>query len=325
MNKRERLAATLVGEAADRPPVALWRRFPGDDQRAADHARSMIEFQRTYDWDMVIVAPASHAFTIDYGLQDEWRGSEDGTRAVIRTPITRSLDWTTLRPLDPARGALGRQIETLTLVAAALSGDVPVLPLLASPLTQVASLSGDWLAQARTQPDRLHSALNTLTENTLRMLEAVRRLPLDGCLYSAGSASYGVLSEEEYRQFGMPYDTKIIEALPTRWWLNIICFPEPMPMLRPFLGLNIPCFGWRDRDAEPDLAQGRLVINRAIYGGLSAQEHLVRGTPIAVQDWVRDALTKMNGRRLIVGAGGGVPITAPLSNLRAVRTAVERA
>jgi uroporphyrinogen decarboxylase len=33
--KRERLEATVVGETADRLPVALWRHWPGDDQDAA--------------------------------------------------------------------------------------------------------------------------------------------------------------------------------------------------------------------------------------------------------------------------------------------------
>ena len=30
--KRKRLEATIAGEAVDRPPVALWRHWPGDDQ-----------------------------------------------------------------------------------------------------------------------------------------------------------------------------------------------------------------------------------------------------------------------------------------------------
>ena len=31
MSKRDRLAAAIAGENVDRPPVALWRHFPGDD------------------------------------------------------------------------------------------------------------------------------------------------------------------------------------------------------------------------------------------------------------------------------------------------------
>ena len=38
MTRRERLLATFAGEPVDRPAVALWRHFPGDDQRPADLA-----------------------------------------------------------------------------------------------------------------------------------------------------------------------------------------------------------------------------------------------------------------------------------------------
>ena len=33
MTKRERLSATITGQEVDRTAVALWRHFPGDDQR----------------------------------------------------------------------------------------------------------------------------------------------------------------------------------------------------------------------------------------------------------------------------------------------------
>src|SRR5690606_39982591 len=63
MNRRERLEKTIAGEETDRTPVGLWRHFPGDDQRVADFARSVVEFQRTYDWDFVKVTPADRKST----------------------------------------------------------------------------------------------------------------------------------------------------------------------------------------------------------------------------------------------------------------------
>ena len=111
MNKRERIEKTIVGEPTDRVPAALWRHFPGDDQRAGDLAESTVEFQRTFDWDFVKVTPASSYCVTDYGVQDEWRGSMEGTRAYTKRVVGRSLDWTELRPLDPLRGALTADID----------------------------------------------------------------------------------------------------------------------------------------------------------------------------------------------------------------------
>src|ERR1700694_263058 len=111
MNKRERLEKTIAGEATDRTPVALWRHFPGDDQRANDFATAVVDWQRRYDWDFVKVTPASSFSLIDYGAQDRWVGSLEGTREYTRRVVSRSLDWTDLRVLDPGRSALGRQVE----------------------------------------------------------------------------------------------------------------------------------------------------------------------------------------------------------------------
>src|SRR5258706_6999681 len=80
MNKRERLQATLEGQPVDRTPVALWRHFPVDDQRAEDLAIAHLEFQELYDFDFVKVTPASSFCLKDWGAQDEWRGHPQRTR-----------------------------------------------------------------------------------------------------------------------------------------------------------------------------------------------------------------------------------------------------
>ena len=81
MDKRERLEKTIAGEAIDRVPAALWRHWPGDDERAADLARAVVDFQQQFDWDFVKVTPASSYSVADYGVQDLWEGNLEGTRS----------------------------------------------------------------------------------------------------------------------------------------------------------------------------------------------------------------------------------------------------
>ncbi|MBI1801464.1 MAG: uroporphyrinogen decarboxylase, partial [Chloroflexi bacterium] len=59
MNKRERILAASRREPTDRIPVAFWRHFPGDDQRAGDLAQATIAFQERYDFDFVKVSPSN--------------------------------------------------------------------------------------------------------------------------------------------------------------------------------------------------------------------------------------------------------------------------
>lgn len=326
MNKQERLIKTLAGEQTDRVPVALWRHFPGDDQRAADLARSVVDFQKLYDWDFVKVTPASSFCVSDYGLHDEWEGHLEGTRTITKRPVNRSLDWTELRPLDPNKGALGRQLECLRLISEGLRNeDAPVIQTIFSPLAQAKYLSGNdlLLRHMRTQPDRVHTGLNALTESTLRFIEALKRHNLAGIYYAIQHASYDMMSEDEYGQFGLPYDRKILEALPDKWWLNVLHLHGEAPMFKLCNQLPAHAINWHDQETEPDLAQGRLLFNGAVCGGLSRQQHIHHGTPNSIREQARAAMKMTNNRRFILASGCAIMVTSPLSNIRAVREVVE--
>ncbi len=326
MNKRERLSKTIAGEPTDRVPVALWRHWPGDDQRAADLARSVVEFQKAYDWDIVKVTPASSYMIADYGVQDVWEGNLEGTRTYTRRAVTRSLEWTELRPLDPTRGSLGKHLDCLSLVGEALADDdTPILATIFSPLAQAKNIAGKdlLLRHMRTHPDRVHTGLNALTETTLRFLDMLKRTPIAGIFYAVQHASYDVMSEDEYKLFGLPYDRKILEALPSKWWLNMLHLHGESPMFRLTSQLPVQAINWHDQETEPDLAQGKSIYNYAVCGGLSRWQHVHHGTPTSVREQARTAINQTNGRRFILSTGCVTMITSPLSNIRAVREAVE--
>jgi uroporphyrinogen decarboxylase len=261
---------------------------------------------------------------VDYGLQDEWQGNLEGTRTSIKFAVSRSLDWTNLRPLDPTRGSLGRQMETLRLVTDALrNDDAPIIQTVYSPLTQAAMIGGrDLLVRhIRTNPDRIQTGLNAITETTLRFLDALKRFPIAGIFYSQQEANYDTLTEEEYRLFGLPYDRKILESFQDKWWFNVLHLHTDAPMFRLCSQLPVQAINWRDQNAEPDLAQGKLQFNNAVCGGLSHTEHMHFGTPNSIREQVRNVRAQANNRRLILSSGSALMATTPLSNIRAVREA----
>ena len=328
MHRRERLEKTIAGEQVDRVPVALWRHWPGDDQRAADLAYATLAFQKAYEWDFVNVIPAESLFIIDYGLQDEWAGNPDGTRRIARRVIQRSLDWTELRALEPYRGALGRQLECLRLVESGLSSDeTPFLQPILSPLGQVRLAAGEALLirHMRTHPERLHTGLNVFTETTLRFIEALKRTGIAGIYYMAEGACFDTMTAQEYQTFGLPYDRKILDALPHNWWLNMVYLPGIAPMFKFTDQYPVQAIHWQSHEAEPDLVLGKSLVRGAICGGLSPVEHLHYGTPTSIREAARSAIQQVNGRRLILSAGHAIMTTSPLSNIRAVREAVNNA
>lgn len=321
--KRERLERTIAGEPTDRIPVALWRHWPGDDQRPPDFVESLVWFQRQFDWDFVKVTPASTFSVADYGVQDEWRGANEGTREITRRVVGRSVDWTTLRVLDPGKGALGRQVEVLRLLREALGDEVPYLQTIFSPLVQAKYLVGpDLIMHMRTAPDRLKTGLNTLTESTLRFIDAIRRSKVCGIFYAVQHASYTLLTEAEYLEFGRPYDLQILEALPKDWWFNLLHLHGPAPMFDLFTDYPVQAINWHDRETDPDLATGKLKFGGAVCGGLGRMAPVHDGAPVEVRDMARNAIEQTNGRRFILSTGCVIMTTTPLSNIRAVRAVV---
>ncbi|MDP2976126.1 MAG: hypothetical protein Q8N45_07940, partial [Anaerolineales bacterium] len=103
LTHRERLQACLADDPAlDRPPVALWRHFPVDDQSPERLAAATVDFQRSYDFDLVKVTPASSFCLKDWGAEDAWEGNPEGTRRYTRCVIEKTQDWERLHALDPS-------------------------------------------------------------------------------------------------------------------------------------------------------------------------------------------------------------------------------
>lgn len=327
MDKRERLERTLAGEPTDRSPVALWRPFSGDDQRAADFAACVIDFQKRYDWDFVNIYPSASYQVTDYGVQDEWQGAADGTRVALRYAVRRSLDWTELRALDPQRGEIGKQLMAVKMVVDAFAGEqTPIVMTVYSPLSQAARIAGHeaLLRHLRRSTERLTSGLNIITESTLRLIEALRPMGIAGIYYVIEYADYAQLSEAEYERFGLTHDLKVLGALPQAWWLNTLYLRGDAPMFGQLNALPSMAINWHAVTAEPTLNEAKLMLKSAACGGLDAEAHLRAGSPSLVRDVGREALKQMSHRRLILSAGGAVLATTPHSNLRAVRDAVEK-
>ena len=142
MNHQERLEACISGETLDRPPVALWRHFPVDDQNPVRLAQAAINFQKTYDFDLVKVTPASSFCVKDWGVRDEWHGSTEGTRDYQIRAIQQAEDWLSLPVLDPKKGFLAQQLECLKIIQRELGSEVPVIQTIFNPLSQAKNLVG---------------------------------------------------------------------------------------------------------------------------------------------------------------------------------------
>ena len=323
MTKQERLQAAIDREPVDRPPVALWRHFPGDDQRPEDLAAATTAFQREYDFDFVKVTPASSFCLRDWGAEDEWVGSLEGTREYKRHPIQGPEDWMRLTALDPTHGSLGEQLRCLKLIVADLGSDVPVIQTVFSPLSQAKNLVGEAAlpVHLRRYRQELEAGLAAVAETTTRFVRALPSIGVAGVFYAVQHASYGVLSEAEYAEIGRPHDLAILNAC-SDMWLNVLHLHGDDVMFDLLADYPVQVMNWHDQETWPSLDEGKLRFPGAVCGGLRQWDDLVRGTPESAGARAETAINATGGRGFVLGTGCVTPIVAPASNLRAARQSV---
>ena len=203
MDHRQRLSNCISGNKIDRPPVALWRHFPVEDQEASLLANAVIHFQETYDFDLVKVTPASSFCTKDWGVRDIWKGNPEGTREIIEFPIQRPEDWLKLKPNLVKNNHLSEQLTCVRHIRSTLPMTTPVIQTIFNPLSQAKSLVGknNLPIHIRLYPDEVKYALGIITETTIEFIRNLNPLGIDGVFYALQHAQAGYLVNLNLRSF----------------------------------------------------------------------------------------------------------------------------
>jgi len=329
---RERLQACLADDPAlDRPPVALWRHFPVDDQSPETLAAATMDFQRRYDFDLVKVTPASSFCLKDWGAEDAWEGNPEGTRRYTRYVIEKPSDWERLPSLDPSAPHLSGQLACLRLLRRELGPDVPLLQTIFSPLAQAKNLAGGdkLIVHLRQHPNAVLKGLQTIAETTRRFVAAAIETGIDGLFYAVQHAQAGLLTLDEYKTFGLPFDTISLDPAQGLWCNLLHLHGKDIYFSLLTSSLSFHIVNWHDRETPPSLAEAKTSeflenseVCPALCGGIS-QKTIVLGNSHEVQTEAQDAIQQTNGRRFILGTGCVVPVIAPHGNILAARNSVE--
>lgn len=323
--KLERLQAAIAGEVVDRPPVALWRHFPVDDQDPRLLADAILSFQATYDFDFVKVTPASSFCLLDWGVEDEWQGAPEGTRDYTKHVIHELEDWKSLEVLNPEAGSLGRQLQNLTYLQEEFGQETPYIQTIFNPLSQAKNLVGKerLFMHLHKDPVAVLEAFEKITQSTIAFIESARSRGISGIFYAIQFASYQNFDRESYEKFGEPFDHRILEAA-DGLWLNVLHLHGEDLIFDIAEKYPVHVVNWHDRETSPSLRDGKSRIHGAVCGGLRRWDTMVLGDPESVRREGMDALNSLDGGQgMILGTGCVVPVLAPHGNLIAARNVVE--
>lgn len=323
MTSRERVLAAIRGAAVDRPPVALWRHFPQQDQKAETLAQAHVEFQRRWQWDLLKITPAASYYGDDWGLHAGYKPNPAGVRHVTERPIKKAPDWPHLRNLDVTGGVYGRELHALRLIREALP-DVLILSTVFSPLTIARTLAGEQalIRYLRENPEDLHAGLEVITEVTARFAGETLAAGADGVFFATQCATTGYMPVEEYEEFGRPYDLRVLDAAASAN-VRMLHIHGTDIMFDQLTDYPVDIVNWHDRKTSPRLAEARNRFSGCLAGGIDEWETLTKRSLDEITAEVRDAVAQTSGTRHVVTAGCVIPIEATDDRLRTVREAVE--
>lgn len=170
----------------------------------------------------------------------------------------------------------------------------------------------------------MHAALRVITETFAAFAIACLDEGASGIFYATnGWASTGILTADEYREFGEQYDLEFLDAIKSRSKFNILHNCGTHIYFDQLSSYPVQALSWGDTlEGNPDLHEGKMRSGKAVMGGISEQTTLKSGSPNQVQEEVARALELTGGKHFLLAPGCAVPPETPAKNLAAIRRAL---
>jgi uroporphyrinogen decarboxylase len=323
MNKKERVEAALRGDAVDRVPASMWGHDFAREWDVQAFIEAMIENFTRYDWDYLKVNPRASYHVENWGARYRPAGDKYSEPTLERSPIRSTSDWKRLRQLDPDHGTFGEQLHVMQLLNHAVGYDAHFVQTIFCPLGVAEFLTGgkDAVLQSiREDRKALHTALRIITETFVQFAIACLEYGASGIFYATnGWAREGVLTEDQYREYGEQYDLEFLDAIKSRSKFTILHNCGPRIYFDQLSAYPVHAINW-DATAEgnPDLGEGKKRSGKAVMGGISVQT-LEGGAVDQVQEQVGQARELTGDHHFLLAPGCAISPRTPPKNLDAIR------
>ncbi|MFN8497080.1 MAG: uroporphyrinogen decarboxylase family protein [Anaerolineae bacterium] len=326
MTKKERMDAALRGQPVDRPPVSLWRHFYESEETAAGLAQSMLGWQHTYDWDWMKINPRASYHVEGWGVTLQFSGHALVKPVTMAVPIHSTRDWAKVKPLSLDSGVLAEQLEAIALIRQELGPAVYAVETVFNPV----SIAGDMVADKQTlvahmkeDPQALHGALEVITETFRAFARRCLEAGASGLFFATTHwASYDLLTDEQYAEFGRPYDLRVLDAVQDAP-LNVLHVCKNNNMALKLADYPVHAINWAvGSPGNPSLAEVQAVTKAAVVGGFR-NETLLNGSDAAILAEARAAAQATGDRRWILGPACSISVETPDDHVRAARRAAD--
>jgi uroporphyrinogen decarboxylase len=180
-----------------------------------------------------------------------------------------------------------------------------------------------FLGHLAEHPVVIHEALATIAENLAAHMRDVIDAGADGVFFALQGCSRSIMTEQQYREFGRPYDLMALRGA-SSGWLNILhVHGEKDLMFDQALDYPVQVLSWSDRIAGPSLREARVKTSKCLMGGWNEFGALSNGPEEQIEAEAKDALAQTGGRKFILANGCSVPDDTDHRWLEIARAIVE--
>ena len=307
MTKTERVMAAVNGEEVDRIPVCFWHHFrpEGSGRRLADATFDF--FDATFDLDILKIMP-----DIPYPFP--------------RRSIRKPEEWRLIEPIDVERSHYFHQrAQAIQLLRDMVGFDTPIIMTVFSPLAEAMYFAENretFLEHAANHPTLVHEALGTIAGNLRAHVQDCIDTGADGVYFALQGSTAAVMSKEQYRELGRPYDLFALQG--ADGWLNVLHIHGDTDLhFNEVLDYPVQVLSWSDRIAGPSLREARTMTTKCLMGGWNEFGALSSGPVEQIQAEAEDAIRQTGGRKFILANGCSVPDDTEEQWLQAARAIAE--
>jgi uroporphyrinogen decarboxylase len=304
MNKNEKIRAILDGHVFQTPAYAFWTHFPGIDLDPKLLAEHTYDFYNTYDIDFVKVMSNGMYAVEDFGcVCDYSEVPSGGVAKLIETPIKQYEDWTKIEPVAVQAKALERELSSLHLLGKKLQNAVPVVFTVFSPVTIAQKLSKNQLLThiEKGKTALIHQALRAIAKTTADLSAKAIELGAAGVFFATQLSSFISMTEEQYREYGVPYDLQVLESA-QEGWLNILHIHGRQIMFDLLKEYPVQAINWHVWETPPTLAEARVRSSKCFLGGIKRHD-VTQGNIKALHQQIQRALQETEGKDHILTPG----------------------
>lgn len=334
MTKWERVMAAVKGEPVDRIPMSFYNHNHLMEASTNKLARYLLSEQNRFDWDFLKATFRPSYYAEAWGCQ--CRFYPDKVPEILNPLIKSAKDYRELKNLDPTKGVFGEHIGVTKQLKEGLNKGVPLVVTVFSPLSIAGRIAGG-VVRTPSESETLRNfiqedsesvlyGLSVITQTLAGYVREVIRAGADGIYMSTTVWSKDVMTEDEYRLYGLPYDLSIYKAAideGAKFNILHICRDNIMLSLLSDYPVEVINFDARS-PRNPSLGEALKMTRKALWGGINHKTTLVEGSAASIAEEVHSAIGETEGRRIILGPGCTSLSPIKDDSYLAVKKAVER-